>query len=529
MRLTDASVEIRPRRPWEAIDLGVLIAGRHARLLMSSWALVSLPVFALLSLLLWAYPSWAILLFWWLKPAFERLPLHILSRALFGDTPTLGASLKAFPALLKPQLLASLTWRRFSPVRSFAQPVLLLERLSGQARGERLAVLLRTRSSAASWLTIIGMTIEAALYLGMLALLYMMLPQPWVEQLDWQKLLDTAGEQSLAMAHLSNLLYALVLVFWEPIYVACGFTLYLNRRTTLEAWDLELAFRRLRQRLASALPVLLLCAGLLCLWPSTPAWATPQVAKAADATPVDPLAPEAPRLLHQPLTSEAARTSVDALLKAPPFTNSQTVTRWRFGPEEQPEEAQDDEPGALAKLLEGLFKRSDGVADALHGLVVFMELLIWAVVISAVVLLIWRYREWLRVFGSRLKLPSLHKRQPPTQLFGLEVAPESLPTDVASEAERLWDEDPRAALGLLYRALLSRLLHDHRVPIKAAHTEGEVLALTLALQIDGLSRLADVLTRHWQNLAYGQVLPSQALKRGLCDSWRRQFGQGVQA
>jgi hypothetical protein len=26
---------------------------------------------------------------------------------------------------------------------------------------------------------------------------------------------------------------------WEPIYVACGFSLYLNRRTVLEAWDIE--------------------------------------------------------------------------------------------------------------------------------------------------------------------------------------------------------------------------------------------------------------------------------------------------
>ncbi len=42
----------------------------------------------------------------------------------------------------------------------------------------------------------------------------------------------------------------MILVFWEPVYVACGFSLYLNRRTVLEAWDLELVFRRLRQRLS---------------------------------------------------------------------------------------------------------------------------------------------------------------------------------------------------------------------------------------------------------------------------------------
>ncbi len=87
MRLTEASVAIRPRSAWEAMDLGVLLARRHAGLLMASWALVTLPLFALLCAVLWQYPGWAVFLFWWLKPAYERLPLYILSHALFGNTP----------------------------------------------------------------------------------------------------------------------------------------------------------------------------------------------------------------------------------------------------------------------------------------------------------------------------------------------------------------------------------------------------------------------------------------------------------
>ena len=141
MRLTDASVAIRPRSAWEAIDLGVLLARRHLGLLMASWALLTLPLFVLLSALLWQYPTVAVLLFWWLKPAWERLPLHILSRALFGDTPTLKEAFRALPRLLRPQLIASLTWRRLSPTRSFDLPVLQLEGLAGEARSKRLAVL----------------------------------------------------------------------------------------------------------------------------------------------------------------------------------------------------------------------------------------------------------------------------------------------------------------------------------------------------------------------------------------------------
>jgi hypothetical protein len=177
MRLTDANAAIRPRTAWEALDLGTLLARRHAGLLMASWALLTLPLFALLSLLLWESPSIALLLFWWLKPAFERLPLHILSRALFDDTPTLREALRAMPRLLKPQLLASLTWRRFSPTRSFDLPVLQLEGLSGAARSQRLVVLGQRDAGAASWLTVVGVHIESALWFGLLALFYLLLPQ----------------------------------------------------------------------------------------------------------------------------------------------------------------------------------------------------------------------------------------------------------------------------------------------------------------------------------------------------------------
>ena len=83
MRLSDATVVIRPRSTWEAMDLGVLLSQRHRRLLMTSWALVTLPVFALLSWGLWDSPDLAVFIFWWLKPAFERLPLYILSKAMF--------------------------------------------------------------------------------------------------------------------------------------------------------------------------------------------------------------------------------------------------------------------------------------------------------------------------------------------------------------------------------------------------------------------------------------------------------------
>lgn len=521
MRLTDASVAIRPRTPWEAMDLGVLMAGRHRSLLMASWAVVTLPIFAVLCGLLWQYPSWAIFIFWWLKPAYERLPLYILSRSLFGDTPTLKQALKAFPGLLKPQLLASLTWRRLSPTRSFDLPVLQLEGLKGKARTQRLNVLAQRDAGAATWLTLVGVHLEIALWIGLGSLVYLLLPAQMETEWDWQSLISGDTSQWFWLEHLSNLFYVLLLVFWEPIYVACGFSLYLNRRTALEGWDIELTFRRLRQRLTGVAYALLLGFGMLALHAPTPAFA--DTAHSCPLPSEDPNGPEAPRLLAQPLTSEASRESVLAILDEPPFENRETVTRWRFG--DDTEKAEEESSEDLAKTLEALFKMVENWS-ALKGIALFFEALLWALLIGSIGLVIWRYREWLSAFAGRARLRLPERGEAPNQLFGLEVVPQSLPDDIASTVERLWQDDPRAALGLLYRALLSRLIHDHKLPLKSSHTEAEVLPLVDGLDDPELSIFSQTLTRHWQNLAYGHRLPPAELSSVLCNDWRRLVEQG---
>lgn len=518
MRLTDAAVAIRPRTAWEAMDLGVLLARRHAGLLAASWALMTLPVFVLLSLLLWQQPGWAMFCFWLLKPAFDRLPLHILSRSLFGDTPRLRDALRALPGLLKPQLLASLTWRRLSLTRSFDLPVLQLEGLAGKARSQRLTVLGFGESRPASLLTVIGAHVEWALWAGLTALLFLLLPQQVKTDMDWQKLLDLAADENrwLWVEHLSNALYALLLIVWEPVYVACGFTLYLNRRTRLEAWDIELVFRRLRQRL-TGVAYLLVLGGCLLLAP------LPRPALADDAhscpIPAEALQPTSKRLTHQALTSDAAHQAIEGLLGEPPFSNTQTVTRWRFGNEEEAEEAGD--PAAINGFFEALRKLML-LGKHLEGLAVALKVLLWATLIGLLALLLWRYREWWFAFARRLgrPWPARTASEPPTLMFGLDVAPESLPDDVAAEVERLWPSHPREALGLLYRALLSRLLHRFQLPLKSAHTEGEVLALQRDLDDAELDAFARLLTGHWQNLAYGHRSPPDALRAQLCEGWR---------
>ncbi|MHC8365585.1 DUF4129 domain-containing protein [Pseudomonas sp. ZT5P21] len=512
MRLSDATVVIRPRTTWEAMDLGVLLSQRHRRLLMTSWALVTLPVFALLTMLLWDSPSLAAFIFWWLKPAFERLPLYILSKAMFGETPTLKQALRQWPRLLKPQLLASLTWRRLSLSRSFLLPVVQLEGLSGQARQQRLQVLLQRDGGAARWLTIIGVHLESALWIGLMVLFYMLLPQQVELDWSWQTLLSAATQDWRWLEHLTNAFYVLVLVMWEPIYVACGFSLYLNRRTVLEAWDIELVFRRLRQRLSGAALTLLLATFLLMpagqnVWAAEPA-----------------ISPDSPRLLDQPLTSQASRDSIKAILDQPPFKNKETVTRYRFGEDKPVSETPDD--GKAPEWLKALLQLLDN--QRFGALATFIEVVLWGAIISALGLLICRYREWLQAFVSRR--PALQRkgaRPLPKQAFGLDLNRETLPHDIAASAESLWQSNPREALGLLYRALLSHLLHDYNMALKPADTEGQVLERVEQLQQPALLSFSKNLTGHWQNMAYGHRLPPAHLQQELCDRWRTLFGPGA--
>ncbi|WP_395598197.1 DUF4129 domain-containing protein [Pseudomonas sp. A1437] len=513
MRLSDATVVIRPRTTWEAMDLGVLMSQQHRRLLMTSWAIVTLPLFALLSVLLWDSPSLAVFIFWWLKPAYERLPLYILSKALFGETPTLKQALREWPRLLKPQLLASLTWRRLSFSRSFLMPVVQLEGLDGSERQQRLQVLLQRNAGAAQWLTIIGVHLETALWIGLLVLFYLLLPQQIETDWDWQSLILAADHEWRWLEHLTNVFYALVLVVWEPIYVACGFSLYLNRRTQLEAWDIELVFRRLRQRLSSSVLGVLLAVCLL-LPPVQPVWA---------AEPVD--APDAPRLLNQPLTSQASRDSIKALLEQPPFKNPESVTRYRFG-DAPANTAKEEPPGEAPQWLKTLLGWLDG--QHFNALATIIEVLLWGTLIAALGWLIWRYREFLQAFVSRRPaLPARAKRPVPQQAFGLDLNRDTLPDDIAAHAEQLWQSQPRAALSLLYRGLLSHLLHDFDLTLKAADTENQVLARVEQLQRPELLAFSRTLTTHWQNMAYGHRVPAVHLQQELCDGWRALFGHGA--
>lgn len=483
MQPSDSAFAIKPRSTWEALDLGILLAGRYRRTLTLAWACATLPLFVLLMLLLWESPGWVAFFLWWSKPAFDRLLLHILAGAVCAAPPGIAAALRHLPKLLKPQLIQSLLWRRFSLHRSFDLPVQQLEGLGGAQRRERLRMLHRGNNAPACWLTLLGANLETVASVGLILLLWAMIPAIFELPTGWIDLLESQPQDWLWLEHLGNLLYWLVLLIWEPIYVACGFSLYLNRRTVLEAWDLERAFRQLARRLVPGM--------------------------ALGAVLVFGLASYPPPSYAAPLAHQASRDAIHAITDRPPFTREEEVTRWRFEP------------------LDGFTPDSGATLHARSNMLAsIMAWSLWSALLGIAALFAWRHRQWLRVFVSRPPPPSADA--PPAASTRLAPAGDALPDDIVQQARSMWPRSSRQAMSLLYRGMLLRLATQlpAELPLKPAHTEEEVLAqATLAVDPE-CGRYILRMTRAWQAAAYGHFTPDAATFEGLCRGWQHHFAKG---
>jgi hypothetical protein len=109
----------------------------------------------------------------------------------------------------------------------------------------------------------------------------------------------------------------------------------------------------------------------------------------------------------------------------------------------------------------------------------------------------------------------------PSHVRDLDIRPASLPDDVGSAARTLWQRgDRRAALALLYRGSLSRLVHVHGVPIRASATEGECLALARPRLAESSARYVARLVETWAAAVYGGLSPAEAVFEALCSEFR---------
>lgn len=500
MELDRIAVTVRPRTSWEAIDLGFVMARTWFLPLWLLWLALALPVYLLSALFFNDDPVWAILVVWWCKPLYEPLLLFWLSRALFADQLGIGATLGQTFSVIRPQLLANLTWRRFNPNRSFNMPVAVLEKLRGKARKKRLGILSRAQQ-ASIWLTLVGLLFEVILQLAAIFLIVIMLPEE-LRWLDLDNFLFNPGRLEQWLQHLADLL-AMSLI--APFYVAAGFSLYLSRRTDLEAWDIEIAFRRLsrsrrdeqsagQRRAPGQAALLLLCGALL----GGGYAADLRAAAAVDRA-------EAKVLIHE-------------VLKDPAFGKRESVTYWKYiGRQDDPV----DDPQELPTLLQWILDMLEGFT---RGFAAFGKALLLMV---AGVLLGWLlYRAWLNRGYWVVRQPAeVRQKNGPSSLFGLSLEQDALPSDVAAACRDLLRQgDVRGALSLLYRGVLVALLEHDRLEIPDSATEYECVEQVRAFCPEEQASYFARLTRLWIATAYGHQAPEQQRMAGLCDEWERLFG-----
>jgi len=108
----------------------------------------------------------------------------------------------------------------------------------------------------------------------------------------------------------------------------------------------------------------------------------------------------------------------------------------------------------------------------------------------------------------------------PSFVRDLDIRPESLPTDIGAAALALWERgEHRAALALLYRGLLSRLVHAHRVPILDSSTEGDCLELTARHLNSDRTVYVERLVKTWQRAIYGGQDPETPAVAALCSEF----------
>jgi hypothetical protein len=138
---------------------------------------------------------------------------------------------------------------------------------------------------------------------------------------------------------------------------------------------------------------------------------------------------------------------------------------------------------------------------------------LWTVVAAALAFLLWRFSRSL----PRLSAARQESYRPPEALFGLDLAPQSLPEDVAATASALARERKlREALALLYRASLSQLVHRKGVRLLSSHTEAEVLRLSPPDASPYLERL----TEAWRSCAYAHRAPGVGAVETLAEGYR---------
>ncbi|MEG2805678.1 DUF4129 domain-containing protein [Stenotrophomonas sp.] len=543
MRIDQLDVVLRARSGWEAVELGTALVRRHARAIWVPWLVLSLPVFAVVNALAWWADAFGLawLLMWWLKPLFERIALYVISRGVFGDAPTPWQALRAQRHWGWSGFWGYLGWRRFSPLRSLLLPVNLLEGSDPAVRGARRRAMAGSAFGHALLLTLTCQMFEVVLVAGGIATVFLFIPYELLSD-SWRAAWAMVTSDTPAWARFGgNLVYWLAAGLIGPFYVGGGFGLYLNRRTEMEAWDVEIAFRRLRDRLQQAAPLLVLA--LVLAWPGgvlhaqQAAGEDPVSAQAdaqADADPADAAEgsdeeADAPERTWEndpdnrpdgvfgtdSVDTAGFRQAVQRAYEDPLQSPTRKVSRWEPSRKDAQDKDKEKKDADAAK------RKRDAQSQGPVLPAQIAEWILWGLVgvlLLALVVTAPRWVRWLRGSGKPRAVAASAVVEDDITL------PEEVPPDAAARARTLWQQGrPRQALALLYRASVESMSERAQTALPPGATEAQCLRVSRRMPEEADRRLFARVVRVWQYAAYAGRLPDDDEFDALASTLQQQF------
>jgi hypothetical protein len=522
MELDDVAVELRTRDGPEAVDVGMAVSRRFFWAILGPWLVVVGAVFALVTTAaVFASSPVARGLFmvlpWLLKPAFDRIPLFVVSRGVFGDVPSFGRTLRhVVEKWTSMTAVFDCTVRRFSPYRSLTMPIRDLEQSDANRYDDRKKALLRRN---VRWpgmtLTGVGMAAEQVVMVGLAAAITMVLPTGLETGISFDlSTLQMSGTAPGWLVATTMGVYFAAVTLVEIFYVGGGFGLYINRRVELEGWDVELEFRRMADRFRSGggrgLGAILVAGGLAAL---TVCAAGPSPAQAEEpSAPYTPVTSESPSdTPGESGNADKPQEAIDRILEAEEFGHTEKQRTWE-----------------LREDYEQSREHNDWGEGLLSGLGGLLEVVLWGLAGAGVIafgyILLRRVDAAVSDGSGDTDVsrpdPTVEPLEEPEQ--GTEMR---LPEELVREASGRWEDgESLESLSLLYQGTLQGLARRDDIDIAPHMTAHE--CQKRVERAGGPGRYVARLAEAWTSAAYADRLPSDDAVRALFDDWRRHFAGG---
>jgi len=508
MRLDQMTVALRVRSPWQAMDLGLRMVRANARAIWLPYFLFAGSIFILCNLLAYAlgqlWLGW--FLVWWMKPVFDRIPLHVLSHVTFGNYPTFRDTLRA-PFQWRFGLWFSwLSYRRFSFWRSMSMPIDILEGLGAERLSLRRSVLIGAVSSQMIGLSFICILFEWVMISSAFVLFYMFIPIEYLSN-SVEIFFTTFFENPDLWASLIfNTVFFLSVAVISPFYVGAGFAAYLNRRTQLEAWDIEIAFKRIATRLKQSSALLVFLAVFI-----TSSFSNNTYANDAATSKVQSKAKNLPQLFAEDYRAEPKAVS-DAIQKA--YKDKNLSPKEKYSVWEPIDKKKTKEKTKQKKNR--TFPGFEGVIGMLSGGIGFVaEYGLWCLLAIVLSWLIWKSADWMPWLKDRM--PAKRELDVLTEKEVLNL--DTLPSNLSSAVKKLWTQQPRAALALLYRGSVEKLAERLGTPFPPGATEAECVRRSRRLAEPESEAIFQKVVRAWQAAAYAHRLPNADEFEALIEEW----------